>query len=234
MRKRWLLLALLGSFAVVGFACDPFGADEVVAATPAPDAGVFVDAGTDGAPATPDGGAPDTGSAEGGVHKRVFVSAGGKDGDLVTQAKLEDTKFTGDGVAAADLLCGLEASKAGLPGTFRAWISTSQVGAASRFVDKAPRYSALDVEILTNIGSPPVVAIPDVKGAALPTPSLVWTGTGSDGMWSSGGGDCGAWASATPVVKGLVGDPNATSTAWTNSKSVACSPTTARLYCIQI
>lgn len=226
--RRWLVCVALT-------ACDPFGATTLEAPRDAGGgAAVGVDAGDAGAGGGADGGpTPDAGPEDAGPKKRIFVSAGGKDGDLLFQAKVVDSSFTCNGVEAGDLLCQTEAKLGGLTGTFRAWLSISGVDAISRFTDTGPRYSVLGVKILPKVGAAPLSAVPNVQGVPLGAGRLVWTGTGANGRIVNEGTICGGWREAVPTVRGIVGDPTATDDRWTHTQESACSPTSAHLYCIE-
>lgn len=161
------------------------------------------------------------------------------------------TGFTGGqvgGLAGADAKCNSFASSAGLPGTYKAWLSA---GAST----PATRFSNLNLAgpwvLPSNAGevSPPIVASNftdlvtcagaclqhaidrDEKGLILPGAPTVWTGTKADG--SAAPGACANWTSSNNADAGLFGFAKDDAITWTESAfDVACN-TTNSLYCFE-
>lgn len=226
MQKR-SLLPLVGAIAAIAFACAPFGADDVVAPQPTPDAGSpGVDAGDAGA--TRDAGA-EASDDDGGPKKRVFVTAGDWPGALVLPAKGIDGTLATSGPAAGDVLCADDAKKAGVPGKFRAWLSSSDEHARTRFADTGPRHDTQGRLVLGKVGAPPITGIPGPDGKAFAGEVLIWTGTNEDGAFS--GADCTTWAGVSPLT-GTIGDSRATDGRWTKSGVQDCGAR-AHLLCIE-
>ncbi len=154
--------------------------------------------------------------------------------------------FTGDlgGRAGADAKCQAAAKSASAPGTFRAWLSTSNASPADDFVKSAVPYVRLDdvqvaadwqdlvdgaLEapiIVSELGGPPAasthVCIPqDAWGA--------WTSTNEKGLPSMKG-TCSNWSTTNgDSTLGRVGDA---SLAWSFFCVTPCS-SKASLYCVE-
>ncbi len=134
-----------------------------------------------------DGAAPDT---PGGRPNLVFVTSNTTTGVLAAPA-----------VQTADKLCNDAATAAGLPGTFVAWISTSQVNAIDRLAGsrgwvRTDRVPVVDLPADLVAGKMLNPISVDEHGVAVDPQTDVWTGTGGDGRlaatcndWSSSGGN---------------------------------------------
>lgn len=174
-------------------------------------------------PVSAEGGQPgtdaaaDVGVADGG-SKRIFMTSRGFTGNLVAAAKGLGTYDGGDGLLAADSLCGLEAPDSGTKWT--AWVSVEGIGAFSRFRDRGPRVGVNGQPVLPALGKEPTSAIPDVNGKLHPEVdgngrdgSFVWTGTFSDGSPGTFNGtraDCKGWVLSTGSdFRGTAGNPGA-------------------------
>jgi hypothetical protein len=146
------------------------------------------------------------------------------------------------GAAGADLRCAEAAADGGLAGTFRAWVSSDGTSAASRIVDPDPSRP------IVLVGGPPAVIVAcaaklrdgalahaidrNQRGASVNASEQVWTGTSSDGGLVPDGG-CRDWTTTTGTA-GVIGDPHATSSAWTDTLVPKDCGGNARLYCIQM
>src|SRR6185369_17946453 len=104
--------------------------------------------------------------------KFVFITNGSFDGNL-------------GGLKGADQVCQSEAAVGGLPGTYRAWLSSSQSSVASRFTHSTGKYILPDSAhtLLANnftdlISNGPRALIKfRADGTSVPTPKFAWTGT---------------------------------------------------------
>jgi hypothetical protein len=119
-----------------------------------------------------------------GAYNVVFVSS----------TKFAPTAMT---LAAADMACANDAAVAGLPGTYRAWLSTSTVNAISRLgsasgwiaMDGLP-FAATQADLVTgNTVYPPRLDL------MRRDPYVYYTGTAANGTYS--GFDCTDWTSTT-------------------------------------
>jgi hypothetical protein len=154
--------------------------------------------------------------------KRVFLTSSAYNGNL-------------GGLSGADQACQTEATNAGLPGTFKAWLSTSSSPASTRLANyggafRLPGASGALVangfsDLLTNGPKAPIDIHADGSG---PTTAMVWTGTTSNGSFA--GLDCSSWS--TTLSGGEDGQSNFTTGLWTNLGDASCN-TPAHLYCIQ-
>jgi hypothetical protein len=148
------------------------------------------------------------------------------------------TGMIGDGgTAAADHECAALAAAAGLPGTFRAWLSAGGASApASRFARSSRKYRLLDGRpvagnfalLAMNLES--TISFTETR-VEVPF-SYVWTATNGDGTRPPDGGDCAGWTSSDAGDVGGAGESDDTVSEWTSFGDVPCS-TTARLYCFE-
>jgi hypothetical protein len=152
------------------------------------------------------------------------------------------------GTEAADAICLERATAASLPGSYRAWLSTMGVTAASRIGDTERPYVLTDfttvvangtadiydgflehaIDLDEHADAPPttVATCASIEGPA------VWTGSSDIGDWS--GNDCVGWTA--PVGDGgTIGviAPGQLDVTWTNGCTVLCEQT-ASLYCFQL
>ena len=234
-------VAAVGAVCFLGCSVDTFIGQD---AGPAPDAAaldagaldalgeeVNFDADSDVADAT-------TVEAEAGLaYKRVFITS---------------THFASNfgSLAAADSACGSAASDAGLGGSWKAWLSTSSVSAASRLTHASVPYQLVDgTQVALNwnalVSGPPLqnAIYADEQGNFVPYNSnqssgLAWTGTSSDGSIVSNA-TCSDWTvtqdcSASTVYKGAVGRDDQVSSSWTSWSVTACCTTqNFSLYCFE-
>jgi len=151
------------------------------------------------------------------------------------------------GLAAGDALCQARAGAASLPGTFKAWLSTSGVGnsAAERLTHYTGSYVLRDHTTVvangwtdltdgtldhainqTESGGVP----PDGTITALCSPGTAWTGTQPDGTFPASG-DCAGWTSTAST--GVAGVSSYANVYWTNGCSGGICGRTAPLYCLE-
>ena len=169
----------------------------------------MIDAAIDAAPTTPN---------------LVFVTSTHHDGDL-------------GGLAGADQICATRAAAAGLPGTYRAWLSTtaenalSRLGTANGWVRPDGKLVARSRDDLAadHLFYPPRV---DELGHDVGA-TVVRTATGRGGLMVSGSEDCGGYHAATTA--GFVAAGTSSGAGWLNTAGygTSCADLTS-LYCFGI
>jgi cysteine-rich repeat protein len=162
-------------------------------------------------------------------------------GDCTEQRKVFVTseQFMGDlgGVSGADLRCMVEASAAGLPGEFRAWISAPGEDAFVRIggQDFAGRYVLVDGTFVSHGGDDlidgelhhPI----DRDPFGGPAFALVWTGTDASGASSDYPETCFGWQEF--LSAGRAGESHGFGPWWTFAVKLPCDETAA-LYCFEV
>lgn len=149
------------------------------------------------------------------------------------------TTYTGDLGSAldADGECAAVAAAAGLPGSFRAWVSDAGTSPAARLdTSFAGVYQRTD-------GQPIAVGWSDLTDGALMHPIALdefgadvfaspyaWTGTTTDGDPIAS--HCTGWSTDSAAVSGVVGDIHATDDGWTDLDLRTCN-LAFRLYCFE-
>ena len=138
------------------------------------------------------------------------------------------------GLTGADAQC-MEAAKGLLPGTWRAWLSTSTVDAAQRVLD-VPYYRldgrriARNRAALTNAATTPLENALNIdENGRTSQFAQVWTGTDATGKATAT--TCINWASVDTT--GMAGNPSSTGAAWTEQRADSCTASVA-LYCFQV
>ena len=158
------------------------------------------------------------------------------------------------GLVAADVVCQARAEAAGLPGTFKAWLSDDNDDAYCRMYGLKGKKAA-------NCGqsSLPASAGPWVRTDGAPfaevinkltdslavlTParfdengnesifSYYYSGTGADGVAVPGGNNCSGWTDGTGGGRGWIGSMVGTYRAWSDDTFDLCSDS-LRLLCMQ-
>ena len=160
------------------------------------------------------------------------------DPNYVFVTSTEHTAGAIGGLEGADAICQARADAAGLPGTYRAWLSGPGVDArdrlagASGWIRPDGRPFARDLtQILDGRFYYPLLL--DEKGA-VPQTWWVWTGTTLDGLGYDDGGDwCAGWTSNDGELYAVQGDFEAGRPSWTESFSSSCA-NSARLYCFGV
>jgi hypothetical protein len=154
---------------------------------------------------------------------RVFVSSEYYPGNL-------------GGLAGADAICQTLAQAAGLPGTYKAWLSDSTASPSTRFVRSTGPYRLVggskiadNWKDLTD-GALQVPIIVTETGAGVASATAVWTHTHPNGTALTSADHCGNWSTATG--DGDVGDLTARNATWTVDDTLACT-SGGRLYCFQ-
>jgi hypothetical protein len=148
------------------------------------------------------------------------------------------------GREAGDAICQSLASGAGLPGTFKAWLSDSAGAAAARLAHSTARYMRVDGVAIGNswadFTTTPYLDNPidrDERGLLVDLPGVpywVFTETrvgGTTGL-GMGGNACQDWTSGVDPDRTADGHVHDKDYQWTESGILACRAN-ARLYCFQ-
>ena len=157
--------------------------------------------------------------------------------------------YTGDldGIGGANEKCQARALAAGLPGTYRAWVSSAAWVPDSGFAPGALNYRLVDGTLIANgwadlttekqVPTEYFLKAPislDEFGVPVSGELRVWTGTTVKG--TGGFAHCPvsgmAWSSSDAAVQGFYGRSDADGANWTEYSTTACS-TPLRLYCFQ-
>lgn len=178
----------------------------------------------------------------------VDAAGGGDGGDASPQGRtifVTSATFTGDlGMRdGAHAKCQAAAAAAGLPGTYRAWLSELGSRAVDELVqDAGPLRLTSGVVVASDAAElarsgPRTAIVLDERGMKLGGGScnnglVAWTGPASDGGPADpSGADCQRWRSSG-AAPGLAGPVGAAGAAWAGVCSRPCGQKAA-LYCIQ-
>jgi hypothetical protein len=150
-------------------------------------------------------------------------------------------------VTTLDTFCQGEADRAGLSGTFRAWLSTSTYSPWADWADwdvvgRDYRFVRPDgVEIASSwqdLADGELAAAPSLKadgtavGDDTPQDFEVWTGTVQGGFRSDQ--TCDDWTTRDPAEQALVGDARFNTREWTRARTVPCDDIyNRRWYCFE-
>jgi hypothetical protein len=138
------------------------------------------------------------------------------------------------GLAGADAVCQDEADAAGLPGTYKAWLSAAGEGnsAAERLTHSEVPYVRVDGTQVADSWDDLTDGSLDAPIGPFPAGPEIWTGTASDGSFVSGSSDCGAWTNTTGAgaVYGLC---NHVTSGWTQSEYTYDCDISLWLYCFE-
>ena len=165
---------------------------------------------------------------------RVFVTSETYDGNL-------------GGLSGADENCNQLAANAGVPGTYKAWLSDSSSSPRGRFRKAVVPYVLLNgtqiaenyVDLIDCFGGDgfqcldnPINVDETFKIVGVGT---VWTQTNTDGesIFSSNFGPCEEWSTGDSEDQVVVGNINNTDATWTEAEAAFCSLQEHRLYCFQ-
>lgn len=179
---------------------------------------------------------------------------GTADGDGCSQVCLKEFRrvfvtselFTGDhnGVAGADAACQEAADKVGLPGEFRAWLSSAESTPAENFVKSTVPYKDVMNKVVAhdwkslatgNLESSIYLTENGVTATSGSHPCMpedivvVWSNTLAGGILRSEDESCSSW---TGAGMGAVGRLGALESSWTSACVVPCT-TMAPLYCFE-
>lgn len=149
------------------------------------------------------------------------------------------------GLAAADALCAQEASAAGLPGTYYAWLSDKSQSPFTRFERATVPYTLPDGSQLAADYATLAASLAPINQLADGTPApaddglpqQVWTGTNIDGRgdnFNNASNFCGDWTDNAISNQTLIGwvHERAKDYDWTRANLVPCTGT-GYLYCFQ-
>jgi hypothetical protein len=181
--------------------------------------------------ATPDAAEPTT-------PKRVFITS---------------TTYTAElgGLAGADAKCGERAAAAGVAGTYKAWLSSDDVTAASRLTHSSAAYQLVDGtpiaaswdDVISGLLLHPIdlyeTGATDMRGASCFSDSAsapVWTATAIDGghTWNPYGANftCTNWTMADGGY-GALGSSCWSDQGWTDVDLAEACVIQAALYCFE-
>ncbi len=156
----------------------------------------------------------------------VFVTEGRYSGNLAREGNAST------GPLGADELCASEAKAAGLTGTFRAWLSTTDEEASARVGAMGP-YRRVDGATVfpgkAAVGSPLVALSITASGKTLVVADdgTVWTGTDDNRR-------CADFATASAGAFGAIGSALSVDVTWTSDgRAVRSCDARARLYCFE-
>ncbi|MCA9657841.1 MAG: hypothetical protein KC486_05815, partial [Myxococcales bacterium] len=155
---------------------------------------------------------------------------------------ITSVEYKGDfgGLGDADANCQSLADKAGLSGTYMAWLSDTNSGPSARFgIDPsfAGVFQLVDGTVLANgwgdlVDGDLATTISQNESGNAVSSSSVWTNTDASGA-PKGNVTCSSWTSASGLVKGRIGLSEQSDSFWTDFDDTQCSGT-ARLYCFQV
>ncbi len=141
------------------------------------------------------------------------------------------------GLAGADSICQQRATAAGLPGSYRVWLSTITVPASAHLVQSTAPYRLVDGTLIANNwadladGTLAATINKNENNVAVTTLTSVWTGTNTSGAYA-GNGDCSNWTSSGTGIFSSVGTTASVVAAWTLGSNQGCAAS-SRLYCFQ-
>lgn len=154
-------------------------------------------------------------------NKLVFVSSNSHTGNL-------------GGVEGADAICQADAVAAGIPGTFKAWISSASSSPSSRFTHSPYPYQLANGTRIANnwadLTDGALAAAIDRWLGGSQIVGYIWTGTKANGTHA--GNDCAGWTSSASAAWGYIGSSEYASANWTFLQSLTCDARLA-LYCFQ-
>ncbi len=140
------------------------------------------------------------------------------------------------GLSGADAKCQSLADVAGLPGSYKAWLSDSTSAPASRFTRSPGPYQLVNgVTIAANwadLTDGALAAPIDLTEAGGAPAGGVWTNTDANGQESLGGHSCMNWISSSMASTGFIGTATLATEGWTAGPVATCS-FTHHLYCFQ-
>ena len=168
------------------------------------------------------------------VERKVFVTSVAYHGDLKEDKEPEELS----GLALADGHCQELAEGAGLKGTFKAWLSTTEVWPAKRFDTRFAGLYRLTSEgaAIVAIGWKGLIAgtllhAIDADESGVLRQENVWTNTLPNGT-SASMEHCSSWTVSGNVTT-TIGQSSATDATWTNNLTGQACSGLNRLYCIE-
>jgi hypothetical protein len=188
---------------------------------------------SDDGPVDRDGGADDSGTggidADVSLRKRVFYFRNG------TLGKIRDSADLRPAVDVADEDCTRGANEMGASGTWRAWLSSSEIDAIDRIADVGPWYRVdqetllfpSKADLLHGPAAPIDLTFDDPASDA---DVLFWSGTAIDGRRTSD--NCMDWTIYNLPAIATVGRADIAGEAWVAADPLLCSNYLA-LLCIE-
>jgi hypothetical protein len=184
----------------------------------------------------PDGAACEGGTCQSGGCVEPVCGAGGP-----CWVFLSSILYDGNlgGLSGADAKCQGLAAAAGLPGTYKAWLSDTTSSPASRFVPSSGPYQLVNGTTIAanwadltdgNLAAP--ISVTETGGGVGATDNT-WTYTRMDG--TPGGINnvhCKNWSTTAPISGGDVGVANFSDNFWTQADGSSCN-SACHLYCFQ-
>jgi uncharacterized protein YjdB len=187
------------------------------------------------------------------AQRVVFVTSESGPGNLGTWQSAAGRS----GLAAADAVCNAAASRAGLPGTFRAWLSDGNDDAYCRLhrslgkriencgggtlpSDAGPWIRTDGFPFATSAADLVAgkVLVPvryDETGRRLSGETPYFTASGLDGaVFTNGASTCADWTTADPTLRAWVGSSNGATWWWTISGLLECSTPVVHLLCLEV
>ncbi len=162
---------------------------------------------------------------------------GGTDIGVVDPGPQAEQRISGalGGVAGADLKCNSLATAAGIPGTYRAWISVAGTNAADRITSNGPWYLVGGQLVASTkgelVGGGRLKHGSDHDEKNIHAPAAedrVWTGTAPNGTFD--GPECGVWSGGGQA---RVGEAEFSDGRWSSSTVEACGQVN-RVYCFEL
>jgi len=142
------------------------------------------------------------------------------------------------GFSFADDLCNAEASDAGLPGTYKAWLSDDTTSAASRLNHSLGPYKLVDSTVVANnwadlIDGNVFAPIKLTASGEQPKSDYSWTNTTVNG--SIAGNSCSNWTNRFCAFGtfGLIGNITENNNDWTDWQVVGCCQIKVGFYCFE-
>jgi hypothetical protein len=181
-------------------------------------AGIGGESGSGGSP----GGAAGAGGRQELTERIVFVTASGQTANL-------------GGLDGADSICASEADGAGLPGEFKAWLSTLETPAADRLTRSPVPYVLVDgtriADDWDDLVDNQLLAPIDIDATGQTRTGDVWTGTLPSGQ-PYADGDCMGFSSEASNMRSLCGSTAFSDQRWSAAQTPFCN-TRLRLFCFQ-
>lgn len=150
------------------------------------------------------------------------------------------TKYRGDigGLSGADDKCNTRASAAGLPGSYKAWMSSSTVDAWTR-IDDAPYVRTGDYQIvatsLADLTDGTIAYTISNTEFGVATSTGVWTNTNANGLkhYVVANQVCTDWTSNSGSLMTYSGRTSYTNSNWTQYGDLGCDDSSPAIYCFQ-
>jgi hypothetical protein len=154
---------------------------------------------------------------------------------------LSSTLHTGvlGGLNSADAICQGLAVTAGVPGTYKAWLSDATSSPSARFAPSTGPYQLVDGTTIaanwTDLTDGTLLApitVTETGGGPGSTP-FAWTGTQTTGNARADGQHCQNWSVGAGAF-GALGHSAMVDSKWTDFASgAACNTNVLHLYCVQ-